>query len=559
MTSTSLPQEIILLLCQELTARLDFGTLFRCSLVSRRIASIALEQIYNIQELSPTSTGDAYNKLEWSRLWRSIILSSIGKTAYPYCVYVRSLSLGNLNECLQDIVRDRHVSDFFFGGPMEQFLVLHQDRSWTVRTQKLGPSHLINFSGTMTKCADSITKYIKTSADETGTSVALAHLEGIYIPHDILPNWITRLRSLTSLRIRDGSVLGVEAASAVSQYCPSFADLTCYYCSSADEDLAAFFLALRPNTLRSFEIISQNGIGENALTALNAHATSLRTLLLGSLSPRAMKALNSLSKCTALETLLIENNKLFNQVDLGYFSEEVLREVIVWISNCKSLKDLSLVHILNALPMVKEVLKSPEIRLTSLSVVDFHSGAEEEDDATWAALGSQVHLESLTLGLLDGIVNGLMLSQTPVLVDSICHLENLTSLNLMQSYITDFEVECFASVLSKLSEFSFSGDVVNDAVLDILSNLSRLKLLSINAISVFSFEGLEQFSRKFNTPDRMGIKVDILNQLGECKFGEAEYAWLQQYFTDTLKGRIEITYFMDPDELHEMDFSDTSD
>lgn len=82
---------------------------------------------------------------------------------------------------------------------------------------------------TIVKCADSITQYIKRLADDTGTAVSLAHLEGTYIPHHILPTWIARLGTLTSLRIRDGSVLSIEAASAISEFCPLFVDLTCYY------------------------------------------------------------------------------------------------------------------------------------------------------------------------------------------------------------------------------------------------------------------------------------------------------------------------------------------
>lgn len=46
MSRASLPQDIVLLLCQELSFRCDFSTLFQCSLVSRRVASLALEQLY---------------------------------------------------------------------------------------------------------------------------------------------------------------------------------------------------------------------------------------------------------------------------------------------------------------------------------------------------------------------------------------------------------------------------------------------------------------------------------------------------------------------------------
>ena len=39
---------------------------------------------------------------KWALLWRTIILSSHGKTLYPYCRYVRTLSLEDLRDMLED-------------------------------------------------------------------------------------------------------------------------------------------------------------------------------------------------------------------------------------------------------------------------------------------------------------------------------------------------------------------------------------------------------------------------------------------------------------------------
>ncbi|KAI0844870.1 hypothetical protein F5Y00DRAFT_273541 [Daldinia vernicosa] len=551
MKSSALPQEIFLLLCEELAARRDFGTLFNCSLVNRRIASIALEQIYSIQEYSPVSTGDPIYKLEWLQLWKSIILSSIKKTAFPYCVYVRALFLGNLEECLQDISRDKYARDIFFGGAMRQFLVLKA--SANTHEAQLPP---MDTQATIIKCADSITQYIKRLADDTGTAVSLAHLEGTYIPHHILPTWIARLGTLTSLRIRDGSVLGVEAASAISEYCPRFADVTCYYCPTADEDLAAFFQTLRPNSLRSFEVISQNSIGKNALTALNYHAASLQSLVLRNLTPQAMKALNSFPDCTSLETLLIENDR-YHLVDPADYPEDTLKEVSAWICKCKSLRDLSLSHFIGSDPVVKDILNSPDIRLTSLSLISIHSGTEVEDTATWTALGLQDRLESLTLGLHE-LGYGQIAEAKPPLVDSICRLKNVASLNLMQVHLTEDTVERIAASLPNLSEFSFSGNLLHNPVLIPLSAIPKLKLLCISSLSSFTFQGLRDFVSRLISRGRTGIKIDILNQLGECKLTAYESVLLQKHFMN-LKGRLEIAYFMDPDELHETDFSDVSD
>ncbi|KAI1803109.1 hypothetical protein F4811DRAFT_554242 [Daldinia bambusicola] len=574
MDSSALPQEIFLLLCEELAARRDFGTLFNCALVSRRIASIALEQIYRIQEYSPVSTGDTVYKSECLQLWRSIILSSVEKTVYPYCVYVRSLSLGNLEECLQDIIRDDFSREMFFEGPMKQFLVLRKGDGRHAEADETEPPS-IDTKNTMVKCADSITKCIKRLADDTGTAVSLAHLEGTSIPYDMLPTWISRIGTLTSLRIRDGSVLGVEAARAISECCPYFVDLTCFYCmsssvtssyypldgypsqnSTADDDLAAFFRTLRPNSLRSFEVISQNSIGKNALTALNSHAASLRSLVLRNLTPQAMKALNSFPGCTSLEKLLIEND-LYNLVDLSEYPDDMVNEVSAWICKCKSLRDLSFSHFIGSHPIIKDVLNSPDIRLTSLSIISIHSGTELEETATWTALGLQEHVESLTLGRHEGTTN-FLIEARPRLVDSICQLKNMVSLNLKQVHLTEEVVERIAAALPNLSEFSFSGEPLEDNVLPHLSKIPKLKVLCINSPTRFSLEALYDFGCALMIPDRTGIKVEILNQLGEYKFLQSEYDQLQKHFIKHPKGRLEITYLRDPDE-HEIDFSDLSD
>lgn len=39
---------------------------------------------------------------KWSILWRSIILSSLGKTLFPYCKYIKVLDLRDFNSMLDD-------------------------------------------------------------------------------------------------------------------------------------------------------------------------------------------------------------------------------------------------------------------------------------------------------------------------------------------------------------------------------------------------------------------------------------------------------------------------
>ena len=39
---------------------------------------------------------------KWATLWRTMILSSLDKTTYPYCRYIRALNLRDLKELLED-------------------------------------------------------------------------------------------------------------------------------------------------------------------------------------------------------------------------------------------------------------------------------------------------------------------------------------------------------------------------------------------------------------------------------------------------------------------------
>ena len=62
------------------------------------------------------------NSRKWALLWKSIIRSSLGTTAYPYCLYIRSLDLVNLDLLLNDVLFQRGVQDSVFSDDMSQFL-----------------------------------------------------------------------------------------------------------------------------------------------------------------------------------------------------------------------------------------------------------------------------------------------------------------------------------------------------------------------------------------------------------------------------------------------------
>lgn len=486
-------------------------------------------------------------------LWRSIILSSLDATLYPYCAYIRALSLSSLAECLEDMRNHRQLRDFFFGGLMQDFVGC-QDRNKALKDAASRNQIPI-------QCADSITKYIKNLADTNGSSVALTHLEASTFPPEILPVWICRLATLKSLQLQDGSILDVEIGNAIAESCPKFAELICLHCSSdtAAEDMAAFFRALRPATLQRFEVFSRNSLSAVTLASLINHSTSLRVLNLRSLQRSAVRSLGLLSRCTGLEKLLIERDA----TDRGgpdIFNEAELDQVATWISNCKRLRELNIAHVPEALTILKEVLCQPEIKLEQLAIHDFRSASKEVTKATWSALTRQDELVSLTIAAQDGLLDGLVLDSHPELVDAICQLTNLDVLNLMQVKASSHAILLFAMRLPRLKVLSFGGDLFYDDILGPLSRLHSLVSLSINALTFFSYEAFMRFAQSLDPLGNSGIRVDVLNQsytdpLVPPKGSQGTQ--LEEYFVERLNGQLIVTYSADPNELAESDFTDS--
>ena len=59
----------------------------------------------------------------WALLWKMIIRSSLGNTAYPYCLYIRCLDFRNLDQLLKDPHFQEANQDMFFADDMAVFKV----------------------------------------------------------------------------------------------------------------------------------------------------------------------------------------------------------------------------------------------------------------------------------------------------------------------------------------------------------------------------------------------------------------------------------------------------
>ena len=76
-----------------------------------RIGKFWLTAIASMHDVAPVTSGGSDEvetpkkeqlTMQWASLWRTIVLSSLGKTLFPYSKYVRRLDLQDLQELLQD-------------------------------------------------------------------------------------------------------------------------------------------------------------------------------------------------------------------------------------------------------------------------------------------------------------------------------------------------------------------------------------------------------------------------------------------------------------------------
>lgn len=130
-TMASLPDDLLYMICSQLWERRDFDTLYQCVCAGKQLAVPALTNLYrywsaisslerfrmlladisSMHDIAPVTSGGSDEvetskkeqlTMQWAGLWRTIVLSSLDKTLFPYSRYVRRLNLQDLEELLQD-------------------------------------------------------------------------------------------------------------------------------------------------------------------------------------------------------------------------------------------------------------------------------------------------------------------------------------------------------------------------------------------------------------------------------------------------------------------------
>lgn len=382
---------------------------------------------------------------QWTQQWRSIILSSLGKTLYPYCLYIRSLDLTNLEDLFDDNIFRSSMQNDFFAGDMAIFLRSHDtpvkrpNRTTRRKYQKLEIPPILELVG------ESISKYVSDSAFQVGGVAALEELSG-KIPENVLSTWVSRLSRLQSITLWDGAILNKAAADAIRTNCPDFQMLNMWSClgGRADAELAEFFVGLRTNSLRALQVNSRNDIAAESYLALNNHGQSLSELTLGDISPPGIKALSLLSGCVSLEILTLRDAT--GTISLEATENDTFLEVVAWMKNCTELKHIRLERFVDGPSLLTSLCLEHRIRLKSLSLNHYRLASNQD---LHRALAHQPGLESLELR---ADVEESFAEDIDALVSSICTLKELNDLNLLEvsDNFKTSEVQRLAASLPKV-------------------------------------------------------------------------------------------------------------
>ena len=289
--------------------------------------------------------------------------------------------------------------------------------------------------------------------------------------------------------------------------------------------------------------------------ALNGHSGALKRLSLY-VEPTALRALDSLSDCKALESLFLEAGHGLRGVDWEAEMPGVFEGVVAWLKACASLATLEIFNLPSAPSLLTKVLQGGAVRLTTLE-----ARMAQTTEEFYTALFHQAGLEELTIIADEDAGGDADEARHARFVDAVCRLPGLRGLAAKNEMLALDDLVRITQTATKLEDFRFNGDDVGDEYLVALARLPQLRNLNVLASSSFSFAGLVAFihelARHPDDPARNHDGLSILiTQLGESKFSDAEEQYLAAELRDALMGRIDIGYVADPDELHESDFSD---
>ena len=353
-----------------------------------------------------------------------------------------------------------------------------------------------------------------------------------------LPRWIARSPKLQRMVLWKGDALANGAGQALAESCEHFRNITIREWLSLDADavFTTFLDELKPDTLNYFEMISYNNIGATSFSALGRHQT-LQQLKLGNLNQEAIQNLHQLKGCTDIHTLSLEDN--LGTVRLEDLNNDVFVEVISWLSSCSKLRDLTLKKFHDGPAILSQVLSSPNLKLSKLSL-EGYLVRQPSSRLFHTALSEQKSLEVLWLR---GDGEDTVPDDLQIMVEGISNIPTLREL-MLKDVSDEFSEEHIASLalsLPLLEEFWTSGDVVTNNLLAALTQLRHLKILTLYALTQFGCAEIIDFLGQLDPKTQRGFSMFLMAaDPNQGWLSEGEQELIRDYIRMNLDGRFDF-------------------
>ena len=467
---------------------------------------------------------------KWSILWRSIILSSLGKTMYPYCRHLRWLDLKDLGDLLEEDKFRGKISEHFFSGELARFRFTTITKIG-IRAERLDRNKIVSAVG-----------------DEITQQAPL--LEAITEPtlldtlSTALLTWAPQLSNLRELSLFNGKALADETVrNLLHAHCPNLTSITFFHSSSTETDhaLATFIGGMPENKLTKLVILGECGVGTETCLALNSHSESLQELKL-SLDEQGILALGLLKECTALTTLAIGAER--TTVDLKATQNDVFVEIFEWLESCNRLKNVTFGNVVSAPDLLIPILQNKSVKLDSLEVnttKDDNMYVVKDHHDFHKALTQQPSLSSL---LLKADPEPGTRDDTETLLDTFCSLTGLRELKLIQisNWFTDQHISRLGQHLTDLEGLYVGGYGISDNVFPGLAKMKKLKALNFSGFTTFTTDGVSDFINQLS-PGNAGLQLNVEGADPYSALSQEEQDLLHEMIQVKVDGRFEYQLF----------------
>ncbi|TKA70060.1 hypothetical protein B0A55_06241 [Friedmanniomyces simplex] len=545
------------LLSTELAERSDFGTLYNCAVSSKYLSNAgSVSALYRISlgASSPLKGGGSDNLsfaesdlavMRWSILWRTLILSALGKTLYPYCRHLRELDLRDLSSLL-----DRLDEPKFRTKVMKQFFAADLSRfHHVIQTTGKYRANRLDAKRILVEIGDLITQQAPMLEVISEPSIS-------DVLSTALPLWAPRLSNLRELELWDGKALADERIrDSLLVYSPKLHRLRMHHSSGSEPDhyLAGVIGGMPVDVLTSFENLAMCSIGLETCLAFNNHGQSLTSLKLA-LEEEGILALKLLQGCTHLQTLHI--SALRPSVDLKATQNDAYLEIVEWLKQCGHLTEIYFKDLVSAPDLLLPILLNENVKLRSLEINGNESSMYQVRDhhAFHAALGMQSSLQSLSLRADPDTMTR---DDVEVLLDALCRLTTLRDLSLFRisDYFSDEHIKLLAQHLKLLETIYIGGYGITDIVWAPLGLLEHLKAITFAGITAFTRVGILAFINQLGDSNN-GFVLSIEMADPDTMIPEEAQESLRDALADSVGGRFEYQPLRDPN-VPEFDGSDS--